>query len=178
MRRYEHALVLDPCNWQALRFLADHKVKNGQPDEAYVHLVDAMACNPNYAEGRGALAEVVASGSVPIRWPEAPPQTLQVDAGGPWTALAAERARALGTGVTPMEAERVAVKAALATWRAQPSANEAFRLLSDAEAAGTLDPAIYALLLDRPLFPEFLAWRDAHRAEMVAYIKASLATYP
>lgn len=178
IRRYEHALVIDPCNWQALRFLADHKIKNGQPGEAYTHLVDAMSCNPNYAAGRGSLAEVVSAGSVPIHWPDAPTQTLQVDAGEPWTTLAAERARAFAAGATPMDAERTAVKAALVAWRAKPTANETFRLLSDAETAGRLDEAIYALLLDRPMFPEFLAWRATHRAELVAYIKASLASFP
>lgn len=178
MRRYEHALVIDPCNWQALRFMADHEVKIGEPGAAYGHLVEAMACNPNYAEGRGSLAQVVATGSVPIRWPDVPPQVRQVDAGEPWTTLAAERARALAAGATPMDAERAAVKATLVAWRAAPTANEAFRLLSDAEAAGTLDHAIYALLLDRPLFPEFLAWRATHRPELAAYIRASLATYP
>ena len=178
MRHYERALAVDPCNWQAHRFLADQYIGAGQDPDAYAHLVEALACNPNYAEARGAMGEVVARGSVPLRWPDAPAQGAQAAAGEPWATLAAERTRALTGGATPMDAERAAVKAALVAWRAKRTANEAFRLLSDAEAAGRLDAAIYALLLDAPLFPEFLTWRAAHRDELAAYIRTSLATFP
>lgn len=178
IRRYERALVIDPCNWQAHRFLADQYIGAGNGAQAYAHLLDALSCNPNYAEARGAMGEVVRSGSVPLRWPDAPSQAGQPGAGGAWAMLAAERATAQGAGGSPMEAERAAVRAAIGKWRAAPTADPAFRLLSDAEAAGTLDAAIFALLLDAPLFPEFLTWREAHRGDLRAYIQTSLATWP
>lgn len=175
LRRYDRALALDACNWQAHRFIADHAVTSGQLDVAYDHLVDAVSCNPNYAEGRGSMGDLLRSSGGKYRWPDAPSQGVEAQSGEPWATLAAERAKAVEAGASRMDGERVGVKAALAAWRAAPTENEVFRLLDEAEAAGKLDHAIYALLLDKALFESFLAWRVDHRAELADYIRTTLA---
>ncbi len=175
LRRYDRALAIDPCNWQAHRFIADHAIGAGNMDLAYDHVVDALSCNPNYAEARGSMGDIVRGAGGTLRWPDAPSQGMEAQSGEPWATLAAERARAIEGGASKMDGERIGVKAALVAWRAAPTDNEVFRLLDEAEGAGKLDHAIYALLLDKALFESFLAWRGEHRAELADYIRTTLA---
>lgn len=161
---YQEALTVDPCNWQAHRFLADAKMGLGigYRKEAYDHLVDALSCNPNYQEARGQLGSLMRDLPGNIHWPVAPPQARQADMGEPWRSLAAERQRGLSAGMSAMEAEKAAVTTVLSTWRQAPTSDEVFVRLSRAEAEGKLEAAIFALLLDQPLFDAFLTWRPTH----------------
>jgi tetratricopeptide (TPR) repeat protein len=161
---YQEALKVDPCNWQAHRFLADAKMGLGitYRREAYGHLVDALACNPNYQEARGQLGSLMRDMPGNIHWPVAPPQASQAGMGEPWRGLAAERQKGLSAGMSALEAEKAAVIAVLATLQQSPTNDEVFVHLAKAQAEGKLEAAIFALLLDEPLFDAFLSWRPDH----------------
>jgi tetratricopeptide (TPR) repeat protein len=169
---YQDALKVDPCNWQAHRFLADVKMGlgTGYPNEAYGHLVDSLSCNPNYQAARGQLGSLMRDLPGNIHWPVAPPQASQAGKGEPWRSLAAERQKGLSTGLSAIDAEKAAVIATLAQWRQAPTKDEVFVRLAKAEEEGKLEAAIFALLLDEPLFEAFLSWRPANLEAFRDYV--------
>ena len=185
--QYRAAIELEPCHWQAHRFLADAHIALGEAEEAFAHLGVSIACNPGYdpawAQLSGILSHLgmqvdqpsvdklqmlslVATGSLPEGHEPASEVSLNARV---WTAyadaLAAERA--VRPEQSALEGERAAVRTALASVQLDlagvgwglPSL-QAWSLLARAEQGGVLDMAIFVLLHDGTLAEDFLVWRD------------------
>lgn len=175
-QQYGKALALDPCNWTAHRFMADAWSKEADSQESYASLLRATTCNPGYAAARQNLQQLVSAHHGAWSWSAAPPRARQNSLGGAWAALAAARARQ--TAGSPLEQERAAVREALALWRQRPDNDPIWRALSGAEERGELDAAIFLLLMDPALYPEYIPWRDSHHAELIRFAGSYLAPAP
>lgn len=177
-QQYTKALERDPCNWMAHRFMADAWAKEGKAQESYESLLRALTCNPGYAAAQQNLRSLVESRRGTWLMGRAPVRSRQAALGGTWAALAEARKRAVAGGGTPLEQERAAVLGALAVWRAAPDGDITWKALSEAEARGELDSAIFLLLMDPALYADYIPWRDAHLDELVRFLGTNLATAP
>ncbi len=79
---------------------------------------------------------------------------------------------------SPFEIERAAAKKALIVLdelHEVPEKIPFWRTMRAAQAAGHLDDAVYLLLLDEDLVPEYVLYRDAHRESLVAFVETVVA---
>ena len=177
-QQYTKALERDPCNWMAHRFMADAWAKEGDAQSSYESLLRALTCNPGYAAAQQNLRSLVESRRGTWLMGRAPVRSRQAALGGTWAVLAEARKRASAGGGTPIEQERAAVLEALTAWRKAPDSDTTWKALSEAEARGELDSAIFLLLMDPALYADYIPWRDAHMDELVRFLGARLATAP
>ncbi len=204
LEQYTEALELEPCHWQAHRFMADTHIARGEGEGALDHLVDAVACNPGYDPAWAQLGSVLAYLGVELRAPQVdklqmlslvaadslpggkePSSEVSINA-RVWTlyaqALEAQRATEGGSAI---EQERAAVRAALAGVGAE-LAGRAWKLpgllpwaqLAQAERDGMLDAAIFVFLHDASLAEDFVAWRDDNHEAFGEWIVRNLAAPP
>ncbi|MCK6525764.1 tetratricopeptide repeat protein [Myxococcota bacterium] len=189
--QYDAAIALDPHDWTALRFRADAYIKEGDLTRGRVDAIASVAANPTYAFGWSYLEglQLNTGGSFNhVRVQK--PARVDPKSGSPvisgdnlgvinyqMSLLVAERVRSDPSApLDPMELERMAVRMTIQSLVAtDPGAldkpeNTLWRLLSEADAAGYLDEAIFVLWLDESIVPAFLAHRDAHRDRIEAYI--------
>ena len=175
---YDHALEIEPCYWAARRFKGDALFKNGRQEEGIRWTASAIACNPTYETAWSYLAGGMDPRVSRARGPGKPTFgddaiDLTLQTSGPWPlhiqviyggALAAELPSRL-------DRERYAVGMVLDTMEGRPGEGmELWQLLGEAEARGQLDPAIFVLLLDEALVPEFLDYREEHLDELTDFV--------
>lgn len=188
-REYRAALAIDPCDPVAWRFLADVHAKRGRADETWDAVLHTVACDPTYAAGWKDVAVVARNRGGELVLPEGLPEAnvVVIAEGADSNALmnamfpiVVEQARATAvreaTG-SPLERARAGVLAGLELYeRARQDMAELplWSILAAARDAGRLDAAIFVLLLDRELVPEFVAWREPHVDEAMQLVSEQL----
>jgi tetratricopeptide (TPR) repeat protein len=203
MEMYRRSLELDPCYWTAHRFLADALAEEGHEEEAHHHLALALSCNPDYShvwddlEDRTEGLRRPDARRPPTRAVEGNPALSLARRGafsgpvgvlyGPLKLSAQGEIAPLGDGTlappeerTPLAVERFAVRGVLAMLRQLDDGFDdpdyaLWRLLDAAEREGYLDEAIFILMLDEALVPEFLEYREAHLHRLSDYVERHLA---
>lgn len=194
---YDRALAVDPCYSQARRFKSDALLQTGDIRGAYAEGVRAVACDPTYETGWSHLEAIVqgAQGSWLRLRAQKPTTTataegatigLSVAPGDPFgggIGLVYGMAHQSGTG-TPLQVERVAVRSVLEMLGQSPFAEDAppelalWRALAIADSDGYIDEAIFVLLLDESLVPEFLEYRQVNFQRLQDYISRHVALMP
>lgn len=173
---YEKAIAVAPCHAPAWRYEADALMREGKAKEAWDAAVRGAACDPSYDAGWAMLADFARAGDHRLD------PHLRLDAPLPGVDPAAVEAiyEAYQHGVarldrSPFEQKRASVGAALVKW-AELGTPEIplWRALGNAYAAGHLDAAIYLLLMDQEMVPEFVAWRDAHVEELAGFVQGAM----
>lgn len=192
---YNLSLELDPCYWPAHRFTADVRFRQGMLEDAQSAAAKAVACNPDYTLGwntLGAIADqrgrrltrVVVEKPVVNAGQDGAQIMLSGDAfaapgfGGGVGLLYALSLASAEDGLSPLQAERHAVRQTLlfvAEAEDLPPETRAFwQVMANAEADGYLDEAIFLLLLDDKLLPEYLAYRETNRQRLVDFVQKHL----
>ncbi|MCB9793066.1 MAG: tetratricopeptide repeat protein [Alphaproteobacteria bacterium] len=193
---YQKSIDLDPCFWPAHRFIADARAHQGRMDEALEDAARAVACNPSYGFGWSFLdALAIRAGGVSLRVDTDKPTILPTPDGaelllpdgqrqapgfqGGIGLLYATAKVGAGDTLTPLQRERAAVRQVLMFVRQSadqlPDEDLAlWALLAQADAEGYLDEAIFVLLLDEDLLPEFLEYRERNLDRLVRYVRRYL----
>ncbi|MCB9742619.1 MAG: tetratricopeptide repeat protein [Alphaproteobacteria bacterium] len=193
---YQQSLDLDPCFWPAHRFIADARAHQGRMDQALEEAARAVACNPSYGFGWTFLdALAMRAGGVSLRVDVDKPAILPTPEGaelllpneqhqapgfrGGIGLLYATAKVSAGDTLSPLQRERAAVRQVLVFVRQSaaelPDEDLAiWALLAQADAEGYLDEAIFVLLLDEDLLPEFLEYRDRNLERLVRYVRSYL----
>lgn len=194
---YDKALEVDPCYSSARRFKSDALLHVGDVRGAYTEAVRAVACDPTYETGWTHLQSIVdGTQGVWMRERVQKPRTssdansstigLSVTPGDPFgggIGLAYGLGKQTGVG-SPLQIERAAVRSVLTMLGDAPFADDAppelalWRALAVAESDGYLDEAIFVLLLDEALVPEFLEYRVVNFQRLQDYISRHVALIP
>lgn len=194
---YDKALEVDPCYSSARRFKSDALLHVGDIPGAYSEAVRAVACDPTYETGWTHLQSIVdGTHGVWMRERAQKPRNtstpdgasigLSVSPGDPFgggIGLAYGLGRQTGVG-SPLQIERAAVRSVLTMLGDAPFADDAppelalWRALAAAESDGYLDEAIFVLLLDEALVPEFLEYREVNFQRLQDYISRHIALMP
>jgi Tfp pilus assembly protein PilF len=203
--QYQVALELEPCHWQAHRFLADSYIALGEVEGTFAHLATSIACNPGYTPAWAQLSGILGHLGIEVRQPvvdkqhmlalvatdslpegKEPSSEVSLNArvwSGYAEALAAEKDQR--PEAATLEQERAAVRAALAgldtdlapvSWKLPGL--QVWGLLARADQQGQLDMAIFVLLHDQDLADDFLAWREDNIEALREWILSTMVLDP
>lgn len=186
-REYRAALAITPCDPMAWRFLGDVLFVGGREAEAWSAVVRSAACDPTYQPGWADLRAASLKRGRALEVPAFAPKrdgTVTVAPGAGADALSGQLQEVLVwqaydaavTGATGsvLERRRAGVTAGLAAYHEELGVLPLWRTLGAAAKTGHGDAAIFLLLLDPELAPEFVAWRAEHLEESAAFIEQHL----
>lgn len=175
---YDHAIAIEPCYWAARRFKGDALYKQGYADQGIRWTASAIACNPTYETAwawlEGGMDPRVAAARASGK-PHFSDDTIEMtmQMSGPWT-LDIQLMYGVGLAAelpTQLARERNAVTLVLGSMEGREARGmELWELMDEANSRAQLDPAIFVLLLDEALVPEFLDYRQEHLEELTDFV--------